>query len=321
MHVFKMRLPNDVDFVFRREAPGASAYVSTISPLLCLLVAVVLLSSITPIIKYLFEHTDMHPIGLAGLRVLIGFYSLLPLTLLWGRRGVKALAASDMVRLTWLGLLGVVSYAIAAWGLLYTSVTHYILIYSLLPVFTALFSVLVGREQVGLVKAAGILLSLTGCGIAIFGDAWDHRGTAGFGDGLVLLFTILMAAHIVLCSGLVMRVRMLAANTLMFGSSSLILSLLMVFLGTMGWPAPTQEAFPPLAIALVVFVGVATAAVFLLRYLSLQSLTPATVGVYLNLVPVCTIVFASLFLGEMVRGATLVGGITIMTGAELVRRT
>lgn len=289
-------------------------------PLLCLLSAVVLLSSITPVIKYVFQHSDMHPIGMAGLRVLIGFFFLLPITLLWDRRGGKALAAADTVKLTLLGLLGVASYAIAAWGLLYTSVTHYILIYSLIPSFTTMFSVLWGKEQVRPLKLAGILISFIGCVIAISEGVQDFGTSSEIGDGFVLLFTIMMAAHIVLSSGIVKHVRALPANTWMFGSSSLMLSLLILSLGAMGWPGPPHDNFPPLTIALVVYVGGATAAVFLLRYLSLRSLTPMTVGVYHNLVPVCTILLAYLFLGEGVGGSTIVGGVTIIAGAEFVRR-
>jgi drug/metabolite transporter (DMT)-like permease len=72
---------------------------------------------------------------------------------------------------------------------------------------------------------------------------------------------------------------------------------------------------------LVVYVGIATATVFLLRYLSLRSLTPITVGVYHNLVPVCTVLLAYLYLDEGAGSYTIVGGAGIMAGAEVVRRT
>ena len=76
----------------------------------------------------------------------------------------------------------------------------------------------------------------------------------------------------------------------------------------------------PLTAILVAYVGVATAAVFLLRYVALQSLTPMTVGVYHNLVPVCTILLAYVYLGEVVGASTVLGGASIIAGAEWVRR-
>jgi hypothetical protein len=127
-------------FTKRADGPLASPHVTAFTPLLCLLTAVVLLSSITPTIKYVFQHSDLHPIALASLHVAIGFFVLMLSMMLWDRRGAKDVVGAATVPLTLLGLLGVASYAVAAWGLLYTSVTHYILIYSLMPSITAIFS-------------------------------------------------------------------------------------------------------------------------------------------------------------------------------------
>jgi drug/metabolite transporter (DMT)-like permease len=293
----------------------------TIRPFLCLFAAVLLLSSITPVIKYVFQHSALHPISMASLRVTIGFFFLAVITLRWDREGPRAVASADKASLTLLGLLGVVSYAVAAWGLLYTSVTHYILIYSMLPCFTAVLGHLSGREDVSLAKLAGLLTSFAGGLIVIMSERRQDLGTGSvFGDWLVMLFTVMMAAYIVFSSGVVKRVRALPANLLMFGSGSLVLSFLMVSLGAVGWPVSVQEHFVPLTAVLVAYVGVATAAVFLLRYVALQSLTPVTVGVYHNLVPVGTILLAYLYLGEVVGGYTLLGGASIIAGAECVRR-
>jgi drug/metabolite transporter (DMT)-like permease len=293
------------------------------APILCLLAAVILLSSITPVIKYVFQHSDLHPIGIAGFRVTIGFFFLLLSTLLWDRGQVgeaKGVGPADTAKLTLVGLLGVASYGVAAWGLLYTSVTHYILIYSLMPCFTAMFSCLWGKEVISPVKLIGILISLGGCLMAISDGVLDFGLSSGVGDGLVMLFTIMMAAHLVLSSGVAKQFRPLPANALMFGGSSLVLSLLMVLVGATGWPAATLDDFSPLTGALVIYVGAATAAVFLLRYLSLRSMTPMTVGVYHNLVPAFAILIACLCLDEVVEVSTIAGGLGIIAGAELVRR-
>ncbi|WP_447984959.1 DMT family transporter [Nitrospira sp. Nam74] len=297
-----------------------SPHATSFPPLLCLLAAVVLLSSITPTIKYVFQHSDLHPIALATLRVLIGFCVLMLSTILWDRRGVKDMAGPATVPVALLGLLGVASYAVAAWGLLYTSVTHYILIYSLMPSMAALFSSLRGKEQVTSFKIMGILLSLAGCVIAIWDGHHGFGAGSAIGDGLVLLFTMMMAAYVVLSAGVVQHVSPLPANTLMFGGSSLLLSLVMILFGAMGWTVPMSAAISPVILVLVVYVGAATAAVFLFRYMAQRSLSPMTVGVYHNLVPVLTILLACLCFGEELEGSTIIGGVCIIAGAELVRR-
>ena len=308
------------DFTKRADGSLPSSQATSFPPLLYLLAAVVLLSSVTPTIKYVFQHSDLHPIALASLRVAIGFFVLLVSTMLWDRRGVKDIVGSAKVPVTLLGLLGVASYAVAAWGLLHTSVTHYILIYSLMPSITAIFSCLCGKEQVSPFKAMGIMLSLLGCVTAISDGHQGFGAGSAIGDGLVLLFTMMMSGYIVLSAEVVQRVNPLPANTLMFGGSSLLLSLIMVLFGAMGWIAPMSEPISPLILVLVVYVGAATAAVFLFRYLSQRGLSPMTVGVYHNLVPVLTILVACLCFGERLEGSTIIGGVCIIAGAELVRR-
>ena len=294
------------------KAPAASM---TSIPLLCLLGVVLLLTSVTLVIKYVFQHSDVQPMNLASVRVGIGFVLLLAMTLVWDWRGLLSLSIRDIAKLTIVGLLGVFSYTVAASGLMRTTVTHYVLIYSLLPSTTALFSVLMGRESLSMTKVAGITLSLAGCLIAVSGEAVTFEVAAGIGDALVLLFTMMMSAHIVCSARIVKRFGVMVANTVMFGSSSLLL-----FAGSWQWTDPKHEQMSFLLLCGVVYVGVATAGVFLLRYRALQALPPATVGTYHNLIPICTILSAGIFLGESVGLVTLAGSGMVVTGAELVRR-
>jgi len=56
---------------------GLSTHATPVVPLFCLAGVVLLLSSVTPVIKYVFQHSHLHPIGLASFRVTIGFLFLL----------------------------------------------------------------------------------------------------------------------------------------------------------------------------------------------------------------------------------------------------
>ena len=294
---------------------GLSKQTSSVVPLACLFGVVLLLSSVTPVIKYVFQHSHMHPIGLAYFRVLIGFVFLLPITWLWDRRGLLSLAAADLLGLGLVGFLGVFSYAIAAWGLMHTSVVHYALIYGLLPSCTAALSVLFGHDRISIQKCIGIVVSLSGCVVAITLAASPEETAIRWGDLFVVLFTIMMSAHIVFSSGVVKRFGVMVSNTVMFGSSSLLL-----LVGSMPWSGSLHEETSPLIVVSVLYVGCATAAVFLLRCRSLQSLSPATVGTYHNLIPVCTVLIAYVCLGEPLGMSTALGGIMVILGAEIVRR-
>ena len=294
---------------------GLSTHATPVIPLLCLVGVVLLLSSVTPLVKYIFQHSHLHPIRLASFRVMIGFLVLLTITWLWDRRGLMSLSADGLLRLGFVGFLGVFSYTIAAWGLMHTSVVHYSLIYGLLPSCTAALSVLSGHDRMTIPKCLGVLFSLGGCVVAICFAVPDGEAAVHWGDLFVLLFTVMMSAHIVFSTGIVKRFGVMVSNTVMFGSSSLLL-----LFGSMPWSEALQEEASPLIMLSVLYIGCATAAVFLLRCRSLQTLSPATVGTYHNLIPVCTVLLAYVWLGEPLGLSTVVGGIMVILGAEVVRR-
>jgi drug/metabolite transporter (DMT)-like permease len=286
-----------------------------VQPFLYLAGVVILLSTVPTVTKFVFQHSDVNPLGMACIRVGIGFVFLAVVTALRDRRGVMALTAWDLCLLTFLGWLGVGSYVIAAWGIQHTKVTHYILIYSLLSPFTSLLSVVLGKSRMSRLKIIGILMALFGCVSAVSQKGLDLGIGFGFGDLLILLFTVMMAFHIVMSVGVVKRLGALIAHTVMFGSSAIMLIMAALVLGEPLHVEPSLSMS-----ASLIYIGGATATVFLLRSLALQTLAPVTVAVCHNLVPVTAILFAHLYIGESIGGGTFVGGAAILAGVELVRR-
>jgi drug/metabolite transporter (DMT)-like permease len=297
--------------------PGtcASSDGSDVQPILYLSGVVMFLSTVPVVTKYVFQHSDVDPIGMACIRVGIGFMFLCAITCLRDYQGFRGLTLRDMGLLTLLGGLGVGSYVIAAWGIQHTRVTHYILIYSLLSPFTCVLSAALGKGRLSARKMLGILMALAGCVGAVSQKGLDLGISFGFGDLLILLFTLMMAVHIVLSVGVVKRLGPMIANTVMFGSSAVML------FSAAGLSTSTVQADLSFSTsASMLYVGVATAIVYLLRSLALQALGPAIVMVCHNLVPVTAILFAHLCLGETMGIWTFVGGAVILAGIELVRR-
>jgi drug/metabolite transporter (DMT)-like permease len=289
---------------------------SQVIPILCLLGVVALLSSITPAMKYVFQHSSLTFMSMASGRIVIGFFFLAAVTACIDWKGLRSLTLAEGAQFGILGLLGVGSYVVAAYGLLYTNVTHYALIYSLLPTFTAFFSWCLGKDRLTVSSLAGIALSWAGCLLALTGNLETGSLQFDFGDPLVLLFTFMMAGHIVLSVSIVRQHGVLTANTVMFGITAVLISGCTV---AWGEPASPEDLSWPVWGA-VIFIGLGTASVFLLRCRSLQSLTPATVGAYHNFIPVCTIGIAHWSLGEPLTGQTLIGTLAVLLGTELVRR-
>ena len=295
----------------QNEAPS-----SQVIPALSLIGVVALLSSITPTMKYVLQHSSLTFLSIANGRIVIGFLFLAAVTACFDRKGLGSLGIADGVRFGLLGLLGVGSYVVAAYGLLYTNVTHYALIYSLLPTFTAFFSWCLSKDRLTGSNLIGIVLSWGGCLVALFPNLETKAIDFALGDPLVLLFTFMMAAHIVLSMSIVRHHGVLTANTAMFGITAILVS---------GCTVAWREPAPPTdlswtVLGAVLFIGLGTASVFLLRCRSLQSLTPATVAAYHNFVPICTIAIAHVSLGEPLTGQTLAGASAVLLGTELVRR-
>ena len=132
---------------------------SQLSPVLCLIGVVALLTAITPTMKYVLQHSTLTFLSIASGRIVIGFLFLAVITACFDGNGLRSLGISDGVRFGILGLLGVGSYVVAAYGLLYTNVTHYALIYSLLPTFTAFLSWCLSQDRLTGSSLIGIALS------------------------------------------------------------------------------------------------------------------------------------------------------------------
>ncbi|TAL09054.1 MAG: DMT family transporter [Nitrospirae bacterium] len=288
----------------------------SLAPPLFLLSAVLMLGTVSPVIRFILQQHEIEPLDLAFIRIVVAFVFLLVATLFQDREEFFALAPADVAQLTFVGFLGVgLYYGLTVWSLKYTTVTHYILIYSLNPCFTAIISVLMKRDPFSAFKFWGVLLSFAGCALAVSEGLTGASLQIELGDSLVLLATIIVSFFIVLSAGIVKRYGALTANTVMFGSSALILAVADVFSAT---PASYLLSFRDSF--LILYLGIATAAAFLLRYISLRSLTPMTVGAFHNLVPICAIALAYLFLGERFGPPVLVGGTMILAGVEMVRR-
>jgi drug/metabolite transporter (DMT)-like permease len=298
----------------RASSTASLSQCSLVTPILSLAGMVLLFSTIAPATKYVFQMSHLDPNVLTCARVGIGFLCLLPTTLLCDARGLASLQWTSLIRLTGLGWLGVVSYAIAAWGLQYTTVSHYIVIYSLIPTFTTFFAVCFGRQTIRGVTLIGITCASLGCIIAISDASRPSNWTLTFGDGCALLYTVMMAAHMACSGGIAKQFGLFTANTVMFGTSLLILF-------PTAWASYTTiEPISFSIVGVVIYIGLATVGAFLLRYRTLRTLPPATVAAYHNLIPICTILLAHLALDEPLDARLVLGGMTILAGIELVRR-
>lgn len=299
-----------------QRTPRITAHpVSQLVPILCLCGVILLVSAITPAIKYTLQHSAVNFLDLAASRVVIGFLFLAGITVCFDLQGLRSLTSREIGKLTLLGMLGVGGYPIAAWGLVYTSVTHFAMIYSLLPTFTALISIARGKDHANVGTVTGLLMSWAGCLLAVLASPTASGSGWGMGDVLILLFTLMMSCYLVVSPSTIKRVGVWTANTTMFGTASLV-----ILSGEAAQGTRPADDLSVIVYGLLCFIGTATAGVFLLRSRALQSLSPAVVGAYHNLIPICTIGLAYVWLSEAVTVYTWLGALAVVAGTELIRR-
>jgi len=149
------------------------------SPYVCLLLVIGLLASVTPVMKAVFTKDQVDPITVAALRTIIPFAVLFPIAACRNRVVLMSLRRRDLKELSALGVLGIGSYLVAATGLSYTTVTHYVLIYSLLPGCTAILMAVLKHRRLTTLTIIGIALSFLGCIVAVTTKGAQEIGSAG----------------------------------------------------------------------------------------------------------------------------------------------
>jgi drug/metabolite transporter (DMT)-like permease len=284
--------------------------------LLCLLAAIVLLSTVGPAMKWVLLQGQITPLGMVTAKLTAAAIILVVGALFLEERELQLLSRPDLVRLSLLGLLGVgLPHAIAAWGLQLTTAIHYILITTMATAFTSLFGLLHKNEKISPVALVGFLLSCAG-GLIAVSENLQHAGTnVLIGDALIFLFMLLMSAQLLLHSATAKRCGILTANSVMFGSSALALLTVGIL-----WTGSAREHFSGMSLTWLVYIGIATGAIYSLRYLALRTVAPATAGVLQYLAPVAAVLLAAVFLGEALEPHAIIGGALILSGVELVRR-
>ncbi len=186
------------------------------------------------------------------------------------------------------------------------------------PALMAIIGWLRGSEHTGPRGVAGILLSLAGIALVVFGDAGGTGGGSAtlLGDALILLACLCWSLYTVLLKPYTERIDgiPLSAVTMAGGALPLLLVSLPSLART-DWPAVSAGAW-----AAVGYSGLfALALAYLFWYRGVKLLGPTRTGMYSNLQPVIALLVAWATLGETPHLAQLAGAVCILSGLVLTR--
>lgn len=264
---------------------------------------------------------EADPIVVSAVRTGVAALVMLPLGL---ATGWPAIRAGGTVVLARAGLGGLfLALHFAAWiaSLGHTSIVNSVILVSLSPVWLAVYAVLVGRQRLGRLTLASILLSLIGTLVIALTGSGERGPTSGlFGDGLALLGGLCFAGYVLtgqraMVTGQAHRLPLFAYLGLCYAAAALLLWTAVLGLGlpVAGLTGSTWAA--------MVGMGLVSQLIGHSSYnWALKRFSPRFVAVCLLAEPVVTTVLGYLYFGERVHPLVLAGGAVILAAIYLGAR-
>ena len=198
------------------------------------------------------------------------------------------------------------------YGLKYTTATKTSLIIATIPVVVMALSAVFLKEKVKPVNIAGIVISLVGIVLLVFGST-GHIELGGIMTGDLLVFGAVLSAAIYMIFtrhlGKTIPPVQITGLQMIFGAV-LFFPFFLWDQASMEWSAVTAES----VIAVTALIVFATIGAFLCYNFALSRIEATKVAVFLNVIPIVTAIGAWSLLGESLSPVQMVGG-GIVVGA------
>jgi drug/metabolite transporter (DMT)-like permease len=261
---------------------------------------------------------EIHPFMLLTLRYAIGALLLFFFQYQRDKAFLKQFAYRDWIHIVILATVGVSGLGLLqTYGLVYTSAINTGWIIAINPILITVAARFFLDEAITTRKIAGILLGFFGLFLIITRGVFSFSlfGFAStFGDLLVFASAMAWTTFTVGGKGFLSRFNPLSSVTAIMVSGFLLILPLGILKG--GWG--NLFHLSPLTWGGILFLGIFCSGLgYLFWYSALQKKDSASVGMYLYLEPLVTLIGASLFLGEPIYGITLAGGAMTLAGVYL----
>jgi drug/metabolite transporter (DMT)-like permease len=260
---------------------------------------------------------DVPPLVFTGLRYVVA--SVTVLALLQWREGSIGLPRRDLLILVGLGVTGFAAYQML-WTIGLTQITagDSALLIATTPVLVAVIAAAMGTDTLTPPKVVGAVVSFGGVALVIGGGKDFSLGTSLTGDLLTLAAAVAWAVYTSLGAKVVRRISPLKATAWSVTGGMLALVPLA------GWQAATSAPFGlqlPHALAMLYsgFFAAGVANIAILH--GVKVLGPTRVTVLQYGVPPIAVALGALVLHEPIRPAQVLGGVIIVLGVVITRRT
>jgi len=245
--------------------------------------------------------------------------SLLLLVFLRLKEGSIAPPRGDLFKLIVLGIVGNTFYQfLFINGIHRTSASNTSLILTMTPILIAVLSAIFLRERIYWIGWAGILTSFFGLYFVVFGNsAGVSVGKEGLkGNLMILVGNLFWATYTVFSKPLLERMSALrlSALTLSFGAL-FYLPLTFREIAALHWRELAARSWGALFFSAVFAIAIS----YVIWYSSVKRVGNTKTGIYGNITPVLTVIFAQLLLGEHIGLTKVIGALVIILGFYLTR--
>jgi drug/metabolite transporter (DMT)-like permease len=276
---------------------------------ICLMVAMALWGSSFIALKLAF--VELPPLWVIFGRMALGSLVFL---LAWRWRGKMHYRAGD-----WKYLLGLAAcepclyFLFEALALQHTSAAQAGMVTALLPLLVAVGAFVFLRERISRITLAGFLLALIGAvWLSLAGSADEHASNPILGNFYELLAMLCAMGYTLLLKHLSSRY------------SPFLLTAMVAFVGTifflpLAWfSAPLPASVSPMGLGAVAYLGIlVTVGAYGLYNFGVSRLPASQASGFTNLIPVFTLLFAILLLGESLNTVQIMAAALVFAGVLL----
>lgn len=262
---------------------------------------------------------ELPPVTITFFRLLTAFIVLFPVGAAgaWRRRSELMEHKKPLLIMT---LTGISLFNVFLYGSLqFTTSTKVAVMEAVIPVVTVILSTYMLKERLKVLQWAGILLSLAGAVWVVMNGKVLQLAAVGWNIGDAIMVGAVLAWSIyTIAVKKYMHLFPLYGTLLVMSGLSLIL--LMPFL-VIEWFVTGIPAFTVPNVGGLLFLGIFPSVLALIFYnRAVEMLDPSRASIFLNFLPVVTMIGAYFWLGETVTAAQIAGALAVIGGVLLTTR-
>jgi len=227
----------------------------------------------------------------------------------------------DLPRIITLSLLGMVGYHVFFFtALKYTSSVNTSLIAAMNPIITTIMASLFLGERFPKKAIGGIIISFTGVALIVTNASIEVIKNMDFniGDLYMLLGIISFSIYFIVLKGIVGRIEPIKLTFYVFLFCVLLLIPMVIYENPMTFLGDTTSKGWGSLIYMSVFASVGA---YLIQQISVKRIGPAKTSLYVNLVPLFSMIMAYFILGEEITAAKVMAGAMIISGVLITLKS